>query len=187
MTKQLKVKIFLNSFLDKLLVNFFRKLIKNPRKKGSSKPNHTKSLLVETRCDASALAARYSQVSAIRSAMTERPVDPKETVIGENQLPTIPPDSCHRADMERCDASASSPDKNAYSSDDAVTANTVEPENGEPTNGVSVVGEGKNLTVASLCRSIDGSVAGVKQSSAYLISMNERAYYALKHVASWLS
>eukprot|EP00752_Nemacystus_decipiens_P001235 g1234.t1 len=39
-------------------------------------------------------------VSAIKGAMTERPVDPDETVLGEDQLPIIPHDSCHRHHME---------------------------------------------------------------------------------------
>ena len=33
--------------------------------------------------------------------MTERPVDPDETALGEDQLPIIPHDSCHRHHMER--------------------------------------------------------------------------------------
>lgn len=42
------------------------------------------------------------KVSAIKGAMTERPVDPDETSLGEDQLPIIPHDSCHRYHMERC-------------------------------------------------------------------------------------
>lgn len=33
--------------------------------------------------------------------MTERPVDPEEITLGEDQLPIIPHDSCHRQHMER--------------------------------------------------------------------------------------
>ncbi|CAM9377322.1 unnamed protein product, partial [Hapterophycus canaliculatus] len=40
-------------------------------------------------------------VSAIQGAMTERPVNPDETVLKEDQLPIIPHDSCHRHHMER--------------------------------------------------------------------------------------
>lgn len=43
--------------------------------------------------------------------MTERPVDPTETAMGENQIPTIPPDSCHRHHMERCDPVEEMPSK----------------------------------------------------------------------------
>lgn len=42
------------------------------------------------------------QVSAIKEAMAERPVDPMETDITENQLPIIPHDCCHKYHMERC-------------------------------------------------------------------------------------
>lgn len=42
-------------------------------------------------------------MSAIKAAMTERPVNPDETVLGEDQLPIIPHDSCHRHHMERYD------------------------------------------------------------------------------------
>lgn len=42
-----------------------------------------------------------AKVSAIKGAMTERPVDPDETALGEDQLPIIPHDSCHRHHMER--------------------------------------------------------------------------------------
>lgn len=45
---------------------------------------------------------RVLQVSAIKEAMTERPINPMETVMGEDQLPIIPHDSCHRGHMKRC-------------------------------------------------------------------------------------
>lgn len=41
------------------------------------------------------------QVSAIKGAMTERPVDPTEKSVRKDQLPIVPPDSCHRSHMER--------------------------------------------------------------------------------------
>ncbi|CAM9620392.1 unnamed protein product [Scytosiphon promiscuus] len=53
--------------------------------------------------------------------MTERPVNPDETVLTEDQLPIIPHDSCHRHHMERY-ISLRSILRNAESTEDYLTA-----------------------------------------------------------------
>ncbi|CAM9378501.1 unnamed protein product [Ectocarpus fasciculatus] len=60
-------------------------------------------------------------VSAIKAAMTERPVNPDETVLGEDQLPIIPHDSCHRHHMESY-LSARGFLRNATSTEDYLSA-----------------------------------------------------------------
>ncbi|CAM9351160.1 unnamed protein product, partial [Ectocarpus sp. 6 AP-2014] len=60
-------------------------------------------------------------VSAIKAAMTERPVNPDETILGEDQLPIIPQDSCHRHHMESY-LSARGFLRNATSTEDYLSA-----------------------------------------------------------------